>query len=419
MITPNYLSFLFFKKFSTLFFLKQFGYLLKLIFYYLLAKKFSQEDVGIFFFNFTLLTILGVISRLGLDIIVPKKISQFISKNQITACHCILKKTTLITFSSSIFLLLIFSCINFNFFQIKNFYLPLLIFLPFFSLIPLLSNFYKSLNKQHLSIIFEIISTYFVLTFLLVFNHNINFDNFIFYFGFTLIFSLFFFLFFLPFRFINTRYLTFKRRNFSFKESLSYLVYSLLSLGMGSIDILMLNQLGSPEYVATYSIALKIALLISFGLSIINSMMYPIIPPLLVIGDFIKIKFQLLRFSLLAACISIPLLLLVFFFPNQILLFFGDSYAAGANSLVILSIYQFINILTAGISFVLILSVMRNKLIFILFISFIINIILNYLLIPTFGVDGCAIATSLSSLIGLILSLIAYIDLTKNNKRNT
>ena len=108
---------------------------------------------------------------------------------------------------------------------------------------------------------------------------------------------------------------------------------------------------------------------------------------------------------------NLPVFLLLVFFPKQILnLLFGSEYLAASNSLILLGIGTII-FSVFSVSNRLIAMSGRSKIIMLdIIVVFIINLVLNFLLIPKFGIDGAALATMISF---IILSLISMMQSMK------
>ncbi len=108
---------------------------------------------------------------------------------------------------------------------------------------------------------------------------------------------------------------------------------------------------------------------------------------------------------------NIIVISLIILFSKQILrILFGPEYSAGSNALIILIMGFFLaHLMMAGTLLFLVFK--KTKIHSLnLFIAAIVNIILNYLLIPRLGITGAAIATSISFLLlGLIVLIENYI----------
>jgi len=108
----------------------------------------------------------------------------------------------------------------------------------------------------------------------------------------------------------------------------------------------------------------------------------------------------------LSSILLLPLTISIFFYPDEIMRFFGNIYIAGSSSLQILLLSTFPIIISSGID-ALVFAYGRYRQA--MAINLGINIprtILYFSLVPIFGMVGAAIAFTIGSIIGLIVSLI-------------
>ena len=106
--------------------------------------------------------------------------------------------------------------------------------------------------------------------------------------------------------------------------------------------------------------------------------------------------------------ISIPLFLTILFTSRELLVFaFSSEYVSGALPLIFLALSQLINIGTGPIDILLIMTNRQKTWLVISAIMLAANILINSILIPSFGLIGAAIGTattvSASSIIGLAI----------------
>jgi O-antigen/teichoic acid export membrane protein len=114
----------------------------------------------------------------------------------------------------------------------------------------------------------------------------------------------------------------------------------------------------------------------------------------------------------LSSILLLPLTISIIFYPDEIMRFFGDIYVAGSSSLQILLSSTFPIIVSSGID-ALVFAYGRYR--HAMAINFAINIprtILYFTLVPIFGMTGAAIAFTVGSIIGLIVSLIVAKSIT-------
>jgi O-antigen/teichoic acid export membrane protein len=95
--------------------------------------------------------------------------------------------------------------------------------------------------------------------------------------------------------------------------------------------------------------------------------------------------------------IVLPISLILIFSAKGAMSFFGaDFIEKGAPVLIILTVAQFVNCITGGAGFTLTMTGKQNLELINSVTVVLINIVLNYLLIPKYGVSGAAIATTIS-----------------------
>jgi O-antigen/teichoic acid export membrane protein len=87
---------------------------------------------------------------------------------------------------------------------------------------------------------------------------------------------------------------------------------------------------------------------------------------------------------------------LLFFFSDNILLFLGDNYIEGYSVLIFIALGQLINISAGMCGGIIGFSHYYKFDFYIRLVLIVINVIMNYLLIPSYGMLGAAIATAFS-----------------------
>jgi len=177
-------------------------------------------------------------------------------------------------------------------------------------------------------------------------------------------------------------------------------------------DVFMLGYFKNLEAVAIYNVAFKIASLTPFILSAAVGIFMPIASKLIkkdiaILNDFYQ---RVTKWSVFPTLI---LILVIFHFPEIFLKLFGDQYLQASTPLKILLLTYLIHAIF-GPNGALNVALGDTK--FIAYYSFfgaITNILLNYFLIPRFGVSGAAFASFISV---LLMNLIASFKLYYLNK---
>jgi len=162
------------------------------------------------------------------------------------------------------------------------------------------------------------------------------------------------------------------------------------------MDTLMLGFFRPSSEVGIYRAASQTAILLMIILNSLNIIFSPMIAELFDKKDLKKMEkiFQVTTrwcFSL-----TIPLFLIVALAGNDILRIFGPGFELGWMALLILSAGQLINAGTGGIGYMLIMSEHQYLKLLGDILLVVMNIILNILLIPRWGLTGAAAATAIS-----------------------
>jgi len=174
------------------------------------------------------------------------------------------------------------------------------------------------------------------------------------------------------------------------------LLSSSLALIMGLTDTIMLGMFRTEEEVGIYNIALKLSMITSITLMAINTIAAPKFAEFWGKKDLDGLAKVAQQSTKLIFWTSFPVLILFLFFPKPILGVFGEEFKTGALALIILTIGQFVNAAAGSVGYILNMTGKQKFVQNIIFIGALINIILNYLLIPIFGIIGAALASAVS-----------------------
>lgn len=172
-------------------------------------------------------------------------------------------------------------------------------------------------------------------------------------------------------------------------------------------DILIIGYLLNTEQVGFYAAANKIALLVIFVLTAVNAVAAPMISQLYGEGNMQKLQRIVTISARITFTVSLPICLILIVFNESILSMFGEEFTQAGVVLAILASAQVISAITGSVGYILILTDHQNRAVMILAGATVINIALNFILIPIYGIIGAAIATVTSTLIWNILMYIS------------
>ena len=183
---------------------------------------------------------------------------------------------------------------------------------------------------------------------------------------------------------------------------------------MSWTDTLMLGYFKTPDVVGVYNVALPLANLLSTITVSVGFIYIPIISELYSKNLMEEVRRSYVVMTKWCFMGGLPLFFIFFLFPDVILnLLFGSRYVGAAVALQFLALGFFLNA-SIGFAYSTLLVLGKSKfLMWTFMISAIINIILNIVLIPPFGLIGASVSSAVSVVIGKILNtvrLYKYLD---------
>ncbi len=183
---------------------------------------------------------------------------------------------------------------------------------------------------------------------------------------------------------------------------------AILLLLQFKIDKIMIGTFLDDSSVGIYNIAITIANLSSFLFVVLNTIMSPLISKMYYENNLEKLSEIYKTTTKWTSSINLLFFALVIILNREFLQVFGTEFQVGAIALLLVTLGQVINSST-GSSSALINMTGRVKINFFLnLIAVIINVSLNIVLIPIYGINGAAFATMVS-IIFLNLSSVIYI----------
>jgi len=194
-----------------------------------------------------------------------------------------------------------------------------------------------------------------------------------------------------------------------FKTSSPMALSAIAYFIMQSIDIIILSIYEGFDQIAYYSVSVKLAMLTTLALMSVNIVIAPRIAEIYENQKMQKLQMLIKHSTRIIFLISIFVLSVLFFFSEEILGLFGQGYVIANNALLFLLAAQFFNAVSGPGAIYLNMTGRQKTLNKILVSALIINISLNFYLIPTQGINGAAIATLASLIIwNTITTVLIY-----------
>lgn len=175
---------------------------------------------------------------------------------------------------------------------------------------------------------------------------------------------------------------------------------------MNWMSTFFLGVFGSTEDVGIYRIAERTSILLSFFLVAVNSMAGTKFAALYKREDLKAFASVVQGSAKLAAIIAAPMFLLLLLAPEFIMGIYGEEFTRGSGALIILAIGQYINVAVGPVGLALIMSGNEKSMRDAVFIGAVVNIGLNMVLTPIFGIYGAAITASTGIAVMNILCMV-------------
>lgn len=183
------------------------------------------------------------------------------------------------------------------------------------------------------------------------------------------------------------------------------LAVALTNFALSWADTLLLGYWGSSRDVGVYGMAMRLATMPSFFLVATASVIAPRLAALHAAGKRDEMEMLSRGSATAMTLLALPVLLVITLFPDWVLAFAGEEFKVGATVLVILTMAQFVIVVTGPGGFLLSMTGQQRILRDVSVMGAVLNVMLNAALIPLWGINGAAVATA-TSLIVMNLRLV-------------
>jgi len=183
--------------------------------------------------------------------------------------------------------------------------------------------------------------------------------------------------------------------------------------GMGEInkrtDILMIGSMLDYQSAGIYAVAGQLSNLVAFILIVVNTVLTPVFARLHSTGNKNLLQTLITKSTRFMIIVAIPVAFILAIFGNWILFYLGGEFTSGLSALRILILGQIVNVAAGSVGGLLIMTGYERDAALGTSIAAIINIGLNFVLIPIWGIAGAAVATAISlTLWNVILALFVF-----------
>jgi len=165
------------------------------------------------------------------------------------------------------------------------------------------------------------------------------------------------------------------------------------------VEQVLLGILATHEDVGIYNVCVKYAILTSISLRSVNSISAPKFSEYFFQNDYKSLGKVVRKSTKMTFWAAFPVTCIYIILPGFCLGIFGKSFTHGTIALSLLGISGLINVMTGSVGPLLQMTGHQRTLHRILWVGVFLEIILNLILIPFFGVTGAAIASMVCSAI--------------------
>ena len=406
-----------FQKGGVSFFIRIGGQIMGLLLSFVIAYYYGAQVLGNYILVITVLRIFTLIAKLGLDTASVRFIASFVKKGKWQSIRIFRNKILILISITSI----LFSCImyflaenivNLIDVQIEHlrlasfFILPMVFFvLHYQSLrglkrIAEFSFFYRMSQAT-----FTIVSIFIISSFIK--SHNVPVYAYLTSLSIVSIFAI-----------VNYQFWFSKKVSLNYEEVVEDLtIKNILTISiplmlaqsvqfiMAWPDKLMIGNMMSAESVAVYAVAFRFSMGVSITLMAINSIASPKFAEKFAISDIVGMGKIAMQSAKMIFWSTLPLAIILLIFPKFFMGLYGAEFLIGFETLRWLIIGRVINALSGSVGNLMQMSNQQNIYMSILVVGAAINVVLNYYLIPIYGINGAAFA-SVASLSFWNLSMV-------------
>jgi O-antigen/teichoic acid export membrane protein len=222
----------------------------------------------------------------------------------------------------------------------------------------------------------------------------------------------------ISFIFSNIMYFIKHRGKFGkVKFDKTYLTYSftlvlaaLMGVVINKIDIVMLGMMTANQEVGIYQITIQLSNVAAILLIVFNTVFAPRISNMFHESKYEELKNLYVKATRILSLLSIIVTSILILGSSFFLNLFGEVFAQGQMSLILRTVGQFVNIAVGGVWFMLSMTGRPKFQMYANIVAFTMNIILNFVLIPKYGMNGAAFASMVTI---IFMNIVGYIVVSR------
>lgn len=181
---------------------------------------------------------------------------------------------------------------------------------------------------------------------------------------------------------------------------------SLLNRTNTHTETLVLGILSSSEQVGFFTVSFKIAVTLTVIFQSINAIMAPFIAEIYSRGNIDRLAYQLKSVTRWIFTLTLPVALVIFLEAPDIMAVLKPEYIVGTPVLQMLTLSHLASVMMGPVAILLTMTRYARLNLLDLFLTLILSLILDFLLIPRYGAFGAAIAGTVSITFVNVLRLV-------------
>ncbi len=390
----------------------------------IIARVWGKTDLGIFTLAFSFLQLFSTIGALGVTRGVTRNLAYYIGKKDQKIIPDIIFSSIFVTIiASSIIATILFLSSNYiaeNIFKEPSFALPLKIFsfvIPINNIINIFVSVFRGFKEIKPLVYFQQIMQN-VLFFLFLMSIVFTSSSFIYIFYLYLaslaitctLLAIYSFKKMKGFKILNNVRIEFSQTKPLLLFSLPLLAVAILNTSTSWVNNLMIGGIRTASEVGLYKAAGVITGFVSFPIGILLVLYMPVVSNLYGLNKIKEIKRIYIVLTKWLCFLTFPMFLFLFLFSTQVIkIIYGNEYILASNVLRILLIGAIITNF-AGPNGSTLVSIGKPRFVmYSILVATVLNIILNIILIPKYGIIGAALSVGIAILsFNIIKSSILY-----------
>lgn len=403
----------FLKKGGHTFMFRFLGMVLNYVITLLITSIYGSSNYGLYAISLTILQLMVMFFSFGIPSAFVSFSGAFESENQNKGL--LLKSYLLVTILSVIPLILFFFNVDLitNFYgkpDLKSFLQMVALSILFMVFHEINCNYFLSLKKFYwFGLTYFVFPNVLFLIFIL-FSKLFQLPNYCILLSYTLsVFITVVVTLFIIFRKLEFMKVTIKSKEI-LKRSLPMMASGFFLILLNWTDVLMLGKFESERNIGIYNAAFKIGYLTLFFVMAMGSLIIADVARFFNNNQNLELHLTVKKATQLTAILTIPLATIIIVFSEQLLFLFGSEFIEGRTALILITLGALFNALTGNVDQFLNTTGNQISVRNVMFVGFLINICLNFILIPIYGINGAAFS---SLVVNVIVNTIFIIIIKK------